>query len=252
MKIAVCFSGQLRTGVESEPSIKRYLGNLLPNCDFFVHTWDKQSHPQRQQTGEFESLDLSLFSEFYDLYQPLAMVVEPYAPYQAPPGVWGGFRVDPKTGRKTISMFESIYKANRLKSIYESDINFVYDYVLRARTDLIFHPDKSVAADIEELELRRAQSRHPGAFVSAFHQGHHAKLEDIFWIAPSETMNQLCEFYQVRADSGRDDDWQWHMAEWVRSQLNIPFYPLVDSRICLMRVEQRDLDPLNFNLFSVK
>ena len=42
MRIAICFSGQLRTGVWAIPAIKSFIGDLWENCDFFLHTWDSQ------------------------------------------------------------------------------------------------------------------------------------------------------------------------------------------------------------------
>ena len=44
MKIAVCFSGQMRTALEANKSIIKFLGNQLPNVDFFFHTWDNKSN----------------------------------------------------------------------------------------------------------------------------------------------------------------------------------------------------------------
>ena len=40
MKIAVCFSGQIRTGIENHPNIKEFFGKLYNDCDFFIHTWN--------------------------------------------------------------------------------------------------------------------------------------------------------------------------------------------------------------------
>ena len=38
--IAVCLSGQIRTGIYAAPNIKRFIGDLWDNCDFFIHTWN--------------------------------------------------------------------------------------------------------------------------------------------------------------------------------------------------------------------
>ena len=38
MKIAVCFSGQIRTGIQNHPNIKEFFGKLYNECDFFIHT----------------------------------------------------------------------------------------------------------------------------------------------------------------------------------------------------------------------
>ena len=53
MKIAICFSGMVRTGVKAYPSIKRFIGDLWGQCDFFMHTWDKDYH--NVLTGELST-----------------------------------------------------------------------------------------------------------------------------------------------------------------------------------------------------
>ena len=44
MKIAVCFSGQIRTAVENFINIKNFLGDIYNDCDFFMHCWDDCSY----------------------------------------------------------------------------------------------------------------------------------------------------------------------------------------------------------------
>ena len=41
----------------------------------------------------------------------------------------------------TISMFEKIYKCNKLKSDYEKQFNFKYDIVIRMRPDIMIYSD---------------------------------------------------------------------------------------------------------------
>ena len=61
MRIAVCFSGQIRTGVQTAPNIKRYIGDLDPVCDYFVHTWDHQS--PNHAAHDLVPVDKNIFSE---------------------------------------------------------------------------------------------------------------------------------------------------------------------------------------------
>jgi hypothetical protein len=90
MRVAVCFSGQIRTGVVVAPNILRYIGDLLPQCDIFVHTWDIET----QGTGYANRLgavstnkewhdarpvaDKDRFAAFHKAYNPRVMVVEEY------------------------------------------------------------------------------------------------------------------------------------------------------------------------------
>jgi hypothetical protein len=251
MRIAICFSGQIRSGVQAAPNIKRYIGDLLPICDFFLHTWDHQSPPTAP--NDLQLVDKSVFAEFYKLYNPISMTVEPYKVHRLPDGTWAGARVDSTTGKKYVSMFESIRKVNNLKIAYEKDNGFVYDYVVRIRTDLIFHPDKSLRNDIGDYFGRTLSlPDSDNIFMTAFHRGDHPKLEDVFWIAKSPTMDKLANFSIVRADSGVDVgfDWQQQIADWVTNELKLTFYKLQNSSIRIMRMDQTHCDPLNFDLYA--
>jgi hypothetical protein len=239
MKIAVCFSGQLRTGTTVSPNILRYIGALLPNCDFFVHTWDQQSVPHGANYT-FEPIDPQILSEFYQTYQPLAMVVEPYDLRPISP-IWSGYRVDSQ-GRNLVSMFESIYEANKLKSTHEQKYDFNYDLVVRIRPDIVFRADKSLAEDIKLVI-------DPNMFVYGAHKGDFGmtRLEDIFWIGTSSVLDKICDFVEYRADSGIESDWQFHMADWVRDTLKIRFRALDNNymRIYYQTDINKGIDPLN-------
>jgi len=39
IKIAICFSGQIRTGVLTYKNISNFIGELIHQSDIFVHTW---------------------------------------------------------------------------------------------------------------------------------------------------------------------------------------------------------------------
>jgi hypothetical protein len=113
MKIAICFSGQIRTGVQTEPNIKRYIGDLLPICDFFVHTWDHQSPPHT--ANALMLVDKSVFADFRRLYNPKSMTVEEYLSKRAPNGIWGGYRVDASTKKNTLACLNLFTKLMNLK-----------------------------------------------------------------------------------------------------------------------------------------
>ena len=141
MKIAVCLSGQLRTGVKTATNIKSYLGKLLPDCDFFVHTWNKESIGRFDELSNPGAHNMPLFdvdkikvSEFYSAYDPVTMSVDDY-------------ELRSKDG-DYISMFHSIYLSNKFKKDYEDRYNFKYDYVIRMRPDIIFHESKSLEEDL--------------------------------------------------------------------------------------------------------
>ena len=111
-KVAICLSGQIRTGVEAYPAFLKFfstLGNFstLGHYDIFYHTWD---NPQSDKIQK--------------LYRPTAFLEE-----------------QPLDGTKESSfgsMLYSIMMANELKKRHEIENNFRYDVVIKTRFDLVF------------------------------------------------------------------------------------------------------------------
>jgi hypothetical protein len=255
MKIAICFSGQIRTGVTCAPNILRYIGDLRPNCDFFVHTWDIETQSWYNKTQlpvqtPYLLKDKKIFSDFYACYQPLSMVVEPYYLSRKVSTLWSSFRVNPDNNRNVYAMFESIYEANRLKKLHEDKHKFKYDIVVRIRPDLIFHKDKSLKEDMGLIE-------HDRMFITANHLGMWGEkaLEDIFWIGNSYVMDQLANFVEVRQNSkfegGPHDpgykDWNSHQAAWVHQGLGFAYKSCLNNnmRIYYRIDEQNKMDVLD-------
>ena len=246
MKIAICFSGQIRTGIICAPSILRYIGDLLPECDIFVHTWDINTDPNKQKVDDvtvLSSIDKSVFSDFYRLYNPITMVVEPYHLRKVSPQ-WGGARIDAKNQLSYVSMFESIYEANKLKMLHEQKHHFVYDRVIRIRADLTFHPSRSLRDDLISSPIDDQ------TFVSEYHKGRDndfGKLEDIYWIATSPVMDKICNFNEIRANSSDPLDWQVQMANWVKSpDMGLRFQDLKSQYpIRILRTAEMNLDTIS-------
>lgn len=117
MKVALCFSGQARSFKEG---FKYYEKNLLPfyDVDIFIHSWKNNNE-----------------SEIIELYKPVDYLFE--VPLQ------GDF--DKKytnspnpilhPPRFTVSMLYSMYLSCLLKQKYEKKNSFLYDWVIRSRTD---------------------------------------------------------------------------------------------------------------------
>ena len=80
MKIAVCFSGQVRTGLQAAPHLFDWFGDLLPNIDFFIHTWDNRLYKNLNCTRLFprreEIIDKKVFDELSKIYNPKTMEIE--------------------------------------------------------------------------------------------------------------------------------------------------------------------------------
>lgn len=265
MKIALCFSGQNRTGHVTAENIKRYVGDLLPDCDVFAHFWDSESrgtgYANREKAvstnEEWHSPKLSdhdKFVEFYRQWAPRTIMVEQYDLQPNRPK-WGGRRWDPVVGKWHVSMWRSLYEANKLKQDYAQKNQITYDYTVRLRSDLVFDSSKSLANDLNLLrDTQNSMLFGDHYAIWPIHQM--TRIEDIFWIAPSRIMDQVSTYYATYTNtvSNIDDphqpgyqDWQWHNASWITRGLGFEFYPL-QNNIMRIYTEQdiaAGIDPLN-------
>lgn len=141
MKIAVCFSGNIRTGVNAFPNIKRYFGPLFDNIDFFVHTWDLEDvAPPFLECYENRSL-LFYHLRNYIPYNLQETKIHKFNQLYNPKR----FVVDPPLQKTTVEkpMWVSLQRSLDLMREYENLNNFKYDIVVKLRPDILFHPGAS-------------------------------------------------------------------------------------------------------------
>jgi hypothetical protein len=105
-RIAICWSGQLRTGLRAVPYLLRFFENI--KADHFYHSWD-----DGQPKEDWEQLD--------ELLNPITSFVE--TPWKHK-GFCG-------------NMLHSIQQSNWLKRQYEIKEKFRYDIVIKCRFDLL-------------------------------------------------------------------------------------------------------------------
>jgi hypothetical protein len=153
MKIAICFSGGIRSFLTCYPSIYKNL--ILPlNADIFFHLWSQPF---------FNKYDLSFNSfKFQEdecnqekVYEILNkenkvkdFVIDEFSPdWQdyiikkcIDPAILDKFNSKDKDyAISAICMYYKIYAANNLKKNFEEHNNFKYDIVIRARLDFLWH-----------------------------------------------------------------------------------------------------------------
>jgi hypothetical protein len=131
MRIAVCFSGQVRTGVENYQNIREILGELYDSCDFFIHTWNFCSYKTYNLSNIAKKPVIEPSEKFEvirQLYSPKKMVVD---------GKYIGYQTTEEYGIQ--ALWHSFWKSVELKKQYELENNFKYDYVLKLRMDLIIN-----------------------------------------------------------------------------------------------------------------
>jgi hypothetical protein len=131
MKIALLISGLPRYIDQGFQNIQDSL--IKPNNpDIFIHTW-----------GDANNQDLR--SKITSLFNPKILVIEPpkiinnsHIKLDRMMKSWGGGYTLQAFTEMTYSMWYSILQANLLKEQYRLENNIHYDYVIRARFDIVY------------------------------------------------------------------------------------------------------------------
>lgn len=120
MRVALCFSGAPRTWKSVYNSISENL--IKPhNADVFLHVWYQES-PQEQDEL------LSAYCPKMSLLEKDNCIDLPRQYERQTPGF---------SSYNTFSMYKSIWMCNSIKSAYENEEGFRYDWVIRMRYDLL-------------------------------------------------------------------------------------------------------------------
>lgn len=199
-RIAVCLSGQLRTYKKCLPNIAKFFNsvsfdNRKVEVDYFIHTWDsnlwfKDGKDKGKKINGRSNLDISEYKfdpiDFQFLYSTLNIkdiLVESSSAYRRYSDCiphWD-------------SLFYSFFKSVELKAKYENHNNFKYDFVFKARTDIIFR-DHSFNYSIDKLEPRTFLASCPPVRFSNEHNMFN--VDDIIFGTSSEDIDFLSNIYQ--------------------------------------------------------
>jgi hypothetical protein len=237
-RIAVCISGQVRTGVANAASILKYLSEMLPACDIFIHTWNVNSRSvvdfgdiseEEKQVirNTFSLVDTTEFEQLAEIYKPLDMRVDNFKIYQD-----AHFR---RTLLKTrglviqIPMFQSIYEVNQLKKQHEELCFSKYMFVVRLRFDLDFGPGRSLLQDLNYIGRKKDM-----LYFVDFMNKYPDAIEDVCWIANSDNMDIACDFALVRESIPNSTEWQTHMKEYLNER-GVKYRPFENNRINIIR-----------------
>ena len=241
-RIAICLAGQIRTGIDASASLLKYIGDLLPQCDFFIHTWDVDSYsspgfsckrfddlgigPYHLMPVEFETYD-----EFNKIFKPKMSMFGNFKQWE---------EMDFKPSHDP--HLYSVRQVNTFKSLYEKEHNFKYDVVVRTRSDLIYDPKKSLKDDIEQLEHSDRTFCYAQCFDATVFAN---KIDNAFWLGSSYVMDQLSNFELIRGnvhpDFGQVDGFM-HFGNWVTLGLGFHVKKLKNSRTAVYREFHKDLE----------
>jgi hypothetical protein len=242
MKIAVCFSGQIRTGVENYQNIREIFGELYNCCDFFIHTWDfcKYKSYNLSKISKKPTIEpAEKFEKFKELYSPKKMIVDVN-------GV--GYEAAEKYGIQ--ALWYSFWKSVELKKEYELENNFKYDYVIKFRTDLVlnFHNSVELLNEIITTKPNEFKILNWPNYIPDDNTYETAPLgTDVFFISKSNEMDIAANYLR----------WLINQFRCKRKILNLPFYlksenikPLKTvyvTRFALLRVDFIENDVLKLN-----
>ena len=135
MKAAICVSGQPRCFKKGFDQIKQFIidNNLSIEFDFFMHAWHSEGSfdASAWAYSQIERPPENYIDDLKKIYKPKSILVEDQIEFTLP-------RVYERAGTKQhipYSMFYSVKQAFNLKTEYEKNYKFKYDWVFRIRYD---------------------------------------------------------------------------------------------------------------------
>jgi hypothetical protein len=205
MKIAICFSGQLRTGIENYPNIKEICADIYDDCDFFIHTWDFCQYKSYNLSRIFKKPTIEpaeKFEKFKELYSPKKMVVD---------GKHDDYINTLQHGIQPL--WYSFWKSVELKKQYELENNFKYDYVIKLRPDLVLNHHTSAELLNEIITTKKDEFKMIDWYGTDIVK-HTPLATDVFFIAKSNEMDIAANYL-------------WFLLKQFRCKreyINLPFY----------------------------
>lgn len=191
MRIAICFSGMVRTGPLAVPNILRFIDTLLPNVDFFMHTWDIS-----------QDKSWNLYSQaMYDkqlLSRPIPPIKSSYTLIDSMISNYGKefkkIKIDHFSetsifGKTPIPLWYSWRESIKLKQQYEQENNFVYDIVVKLRPDIIF----------DQHRLQDAIDNFDKDYFMCYN-GSTEVLNDVYFVSSSPVMDIASECWKTLLD----------------------------------------------------
>jgi len=207
MKIALCFSGHMRTYENAFPYIKTQILDSL-NCDIFIHTIKDNNINWNNVVKNYNPKLITVADQI--------AFSDPYLS-----------KYKNNSNISVISMYYDIYSCNKLKKQYEKINNIKYDCVIRLRPDGILN-NKIKESDFNNLDkVYVNKCGTPNTWV-----------DDTFAFSSSENMDlysntylYLAEFYNIEQSLHPET-----MLRYCLQKHNIETY-VGDIKFALLRIE---------------
>lgn len=193
MKIAVCFTGYLRTAEYAVDNLLHFFGDLNGNIDFYIHTWiDNQYKNYYIDSSKIDKIfqennyDKSKFKNYPEIMVP---------PYE------------PKSTFEILDNIKSKYKINAIlienqnkiklrdpityswKKVLALQQHKDYDIVVRTRPDVLFPLTNSLQKEIDKL-------------LSFKNKNIITSIRDVFFITFKQTSDELYKFFLAHPEIG--------------------------------------------------
>jgi hypothetical protein len=188
MKVALCFYGLLggtkgkagdRNGSSLDilnlayPHYKKHILDIN-NIDVFIHSWD-----------------VNLQKEITEKYSPKLSKFESTLNFTIPKPLKNTQRV-----QNHFSRWYSCKEVNKLKSKYEKDNNFKYDFVMLSRQDIAWQTDVLFKnLDSNYFYVANWKQQFNGTPMGYPYGGYNKSLQDLWCISNSNDMNELCTIF---------------------------------------------------------
>lgn len=234
-RIAICFSGQIRTGIENSAHLLEYIGDMRDAVDVFIHTWDIETEsphtPENKGDHNIAKIrryvDKDVFEKITNIYNPLDIRIDNFDFYQQchlKRVVARGHQCYAQ-----IPMFQSIWEANQLKLAHERLCDSKYGMVLRIRFDINFGSGRTLLEDLQYA----ANKKNIFYVIDNWNKFPEA-IEDICWLSTSNIMDTACNFILERETVSTTLDWQHHMNEYCIRE-GVQVRPFKNNSITLVR-----------------
>ncbi len=188
MRVAVCYSGQLRTGPACVKNHLAFLEGI--DVDFFAHTWsyntDKKLNLLKAETPVPQHI-LDLWQTQIP-FKAIAVDDQSYAPHR-------------RNDAGHISLYESWLRSINLKRQYENQTGIRYDAVVKLRPDILLNPLRRLTKQLEIIKDTRK-------FLVELFTLTQIKLwyDDTVWLSSSQVMDEIVDWYEKNRRNGEYGD----------------------------------------------
>lgn len=188
MKIAICFSGMIRTGYYASENLRSFLGEYIDHCVFFLHTWRQQvNRPPRKDISEpptrarvYRPLNEDDWRFITNTFEFKYVKIDDFDSINLP-----GMEIGP--------LWLSWYESIKLKQQYEELHNLKFDYVVKLRPDSIFDSTFKLKDALNVIDSSGVFC-FPEYFPLEFEGKIVQSVDDVFWISSSEVVDVAVNF----------------------------------------------------------